>query len=207
MKVFDISRPIAKGEAIYPGNWPVDLTRIKKYEKDGSTLSGITLGLHTATHLDLPPHYAKSSLSADKVNLEKCFGWARVVDMSKIKTEISAKEINRVKPKVDEILLLKTTNSKQHSKKFNKKFVHLNESAAKALVKSGIKAVGIDGPSIRKFGLRPDTVHPLILKRGVLVYEGLSLGQVKAGKYYFFGLPLKIVGGEASPVRAILIKS
>ncbi|TSC82421.1 MAG: arylformamidase, partial [Parcubacteria group bacterium Gr01-1014_20] len=163
--------------------------------------------LHTASHLDLPPHYSKSALSAEKINLEKCFGWARVVDMSKVKTEISAKEINRIKPKVDEILLIKTRNSSRHSKKFDKKFVHLNESAAKALIKSGVKAVGIDGPSIRKFGLRPDTVHPLLLKRGVLIYEGLFLRNVKAGLYYFFGLPLKIVGGEASPVRAILIKS
>ncbi|MEK9172978.1 MAG: cyclase family protein [Patescibacteria group bacterium] len=207
MKVFDISRSIAKGEPIYPGNWPVNLERIKKYERDGSTLSGITLGLHTASHLDLPPHYAKSSLSADKVNLEKCFGWARVIDMSKIKTEITAREINRIKPKLDEILLLKTKNSAQHSKKFNKNFIHLNESAAKAIVKSGIKAVGIDGPSIRKFGLRPDTVHPLLLKRGVLIYEGLLLSKIKPGRYYFFGLPLKIAGGEASPVRAVLIKS
>lgn len=207
MKIYDISRPIVKGEPIYPGNWPVDLVRIKKYEKDGSTLSGLTLGLHTASHLDLPPHYTKSSLSADKVNLEKCFGWARVVDMSQVKNEISAKEINRIKPKLDEILLLKTKNSGEHSKKFKKNFIHINESAAKTLVKSGIKAVGIDGPSIRKFGLRPDTVHPLLLKRGVLIYEGLVLEKIKPGRYYFFGLPLKIVGGEASPVRAILIKS
>lgn len=207
MKIIDISRPISKEEAVYPGNQPVVLTRLKKYEKDGSTLSAINFGLHTASHLDLPPHYAKSSLHAEKVDLQKCFGWARVFDFTKTKGEIGGKEIKRIKLRADEIILLKTRNSNQAGKKFNKNFIHINEDAAKIIVKAGIRAVGIDGPSIRKFGLRPDTVHPLLLKRGVLIYEGLWLKEAKPGEYYFFGLPLKIVGGEASPVRAILIKT
>ena len=207
MKVFDISRPISKTEPSYPGNWPVKLTRLKKFKKDKSTLSGLSFGLHTASHLDLPPHYAKSRLSAEKIDLQKCFGWARVVDFSGVKFEITSKAVSRIKPKAGEIILLKTKNSRAQAKKFNRNFVHIDESAARVLLKSGIGALGIDGPSIRKFGLRPDTVHPLLLKRGVLIYEGLLLKKVKPGRYYFFGLPLKIVGGEASPVRAILIKS
>lgn len=207
MKIIDISRPISKEEAVYPGNQPVLLSRLKKYEKDGSTLSALNFGLHTASHLDLPPHYAKSSLYAEKIDLQRCFGWARVFDFSKIKTVITGKDIKRIKLRADEILLLRTRNSFHAGKKFNKNFVHIDEEAAKIIVKAGIRAVGIDGPSIRKFGLRPDTVHPLLLKRGVLVYEGLSLKDAKPGEYYFFGLPLKIIGGEASPVRAILIKT
>lgn len=208
MKIYDISRSVSKEEPIYPGNLGVKLISLKKYKKDGSTLSGIEFGLHAGSHLDAPPHYTKSSQTVDRIDLQQTLGWCRVVDFSKLKAgQITAKEINRVQAKVGEIILLKTKNSETKLRKFNKKFVHIEETAAKAIVKSGIKAIGIDGPSIRKFGLRPDTVHPLLLKNKILIYEGLYLKDIPPGRYYFFGLPIKIVGAEASPVRAILIKT
>ena len=119
--------------------------------------------------------------------------------------EITEKEIKKMKPKRGEIILLKTKNSRP-SKKFNPAFAHINEGAARELKKAGVKAVGIDGPSIRKFRLRPDTVHPLLLKAGIAIVEGLKLDKVRPGTYYYIGLPLKIVGAEGSPVRAVLVR-
>ncbi|MBI4086097.1 MAG: cyclase family protein [Candidatus Liptonbacteria bacterium] len=207
IKIHDISRPIGRGEAVYPGNEAPALKRIKVFSKDKSNLFSLSLGLHTASHLDAPLHYIRNGKTADKLSLEKCVGWCRVVNFENIKREIGETEIKRVKPKAEEIILFKTKNSKlSASKRFNKNFVYLNESGARFLVKSRIKAVGIDGPSIRKFRLKPDTVHPILLKAGIGVYEGLYFRDVKPGRYFFIGLPLKIKDAEASPVRAILIK-
>ncbi len=204
LKIFDISRPIAKGEPIYPGNAPVKLTHLKTFKKDKSVLSEIALGLHTASHVDAPMHYVKNGKAVDKIDLEECIGWARVIDATKY-TEIGEREVSRISPKRGEIILFKTKNSRS-LKKFDKHFAHLGESGARVLVKAGVKAVGIDGPSIRKFRLRPDTVHPLLLKAGLVVYEGLQFRDIKPGRYYFMGFPLKIARGEGSPVRAVLVR-
>lgn len=205
MKVFDVSRPIGKGEAVYPGNVPPVLKHIKNFRKNGSNLSALSLGLHTASHLDAPLHYLKNGRSVDEIMLDDCLGWCRVADFAKIKSEITARDIARIRPRAGEIILLKTKNSSDNPRRFNPKFVYLNESAARVLIKSKVKAVGIDGPSIRKFRLKPDNVHPMLLRAEITIYEGLNLKNVKAGRYYFIGLPLRIKDAEGSPVRAILI--
>lgn len=207
MRIYDISRPIGKGEAVYPGNEAPVLRRIKVFSKDKSNLSALRFGLHTGSHLDAPFHYLKNGRTVDKLLLEKCVGWCRVINFENVKREIGEQEIKRIKPKAGEIILFKTKNSRQtKSKRFNKNFIHLNESGARFLIKSKIKAVGIDGSSIRKFKLQPDTVHPILLKAGIGVYEGLYFREVKPGRYFFIGLPLKIKKAEASPVRAVLIR-
>lgn len=207
MRIFDISRPIARGEPAYPGNPRPILRRIKTFQRGGSTLSELSLGLHTASHVDAPLHYVWEGKSIEAVPLTKCLGWCRVVRVGNAKTEIGEKQVRKIRPKKGEILLFKTKNSlPARSRQFYKDFAHINEAAARLLVKAKIKAVGIDGPSIRKFRLRPDTVHPLLLKAGIPIFEGLDFSGVKPGRYYFIGLPLKIVFGEASPVRAVLVR-
>lgn len=207
MKIYDISRPISKREPLYPGNASVILERVKIFSRDRSTLSSLSFGLHTATHLDAPLHYLKGGRAVERLPLEACIGWARVFDTTGVRTEISKRDVARMKPQRGEIILFKTSNSRRAQRRgFDKNFVHINYEAAVLLAKAKIKAVGIDGPSIRKFRLKPDMVHPVLLRAGILIYEGLDLGIVRSGRYWFIGLPLKIVGAEASPVRAILIK-
>ena len=206
MKIFDISRPISKDEAVYPGNTVPALTWLKVFSRDRSNLGAISMGLHTGSHLDAPLHYVRNGKPVGGIVLEKCLGWCRVIDFTKAKLEISGNDIRRIKPNTGEILLLKTRNSFSNPGRFDPKFVHVGEEAAKMLVRTKIKAVGIDGPSIRKFRMKPDVVHPLLLKAGILIYEGLQFRNVNAGRYFFIGLPLKLKEAEASPVRAILIR-
>lgn len=205
IRVIDISRQISPREAVYPGNPEVKIEKLRTFVRDGSNLAAVFMGLHTATHLDAPSHYIRRAKTIDKTKLEKCVGWARVIAAGNL-TEIGENMIKKIKPGAGEIILFKTKNSGQNPRKFNSNFAHLNESAARALVAAEVKGVGIDGPSIRRYKLRPDTVHPILLKAGLTVYEGLNLKGVLPGRYFFVGVPLKIEGAEASPVRAVLIK-
>ncbi|MEK7193599.1 MAG: cyclase family protein [Patescibacteria group bacterium] len=207
MKIYDISRSIGKETPIYPGDPAFELNFVKKLSVQGLNVSRMALGLHTATHCDAPSHHVKNGRTIEKIDLEKCLGWCRVVNMTNVKAEIEIKDIKRIRPKAGEIIIFRTKNSLAKTKRFDKTFVSLSEAAARFLVKSKIKAVGIDGPSIKKFRLRPDSIHPLLLRAGIPIYEGLQLAAVKPKNYFFVGLPLKIVGAEASPVRAILIYS
>ena len=44
----------------------------------------------------------------------------------------------------------------------------------------------------------------MLYKYKIANIEGLVLSQVDDGEYEFIGLPLKLVGFDASPIRAVL---
>ena len=49
--------------------------------------------------------------------------------------------------------------------------------------------------------------HAACLEAGITILEGLVLDGVAAGAYELIALPLRLIGFEASPVRAILRRS
>ncbi len=70
----------------------------------------------------------------------------------------------------------------------------------------GVKAVGTDYLGIERDQPGHET-HRALLSHRVAIIEGLRLADVDAGKrYYLLCLPLKIVGFEAAPARAVLLK-
>ena len=46
--------------------------------------------------------------------------------------------------------------------------------------------------------------HKAILRRGIAILEGLVLRGVPAGEYDLAAAPLRLMGFDASPVRAVL---
>ena len=80
----------------------------------------------------------------------------------------------------------------------------LDESGAKYLAEKNINAVGIDAPSIDQ---APFPGHKTLLPKGIVIYENLTNLKELLGKpgFQFIGIPLKIINGSASPVRAIAI--
>ena len=68
----------------------------------------------------------------------------------------------------------------------------------------GVKLVGVDGPSIDPQSSKSMDAHKAVLKHDIRVLEGLVLDDVPQGQYELIALPLAIIGGDASPVRAIL---
>ena len=46
--------------------------------------------------------------------------------------------------------------------------------------------------------------HHLLARAGVRWIENLELSHVTPGRYELIALPLKLIGGDAAPVRAVL---
>ena len=86
-----------------------------------------------------------------------------------------------------------------------KDFCALTEEPTRWLLERGVELVGIDYFSIQRFGADP-IVHQLFLGAGVVLLEGIDLSHVSSGCYELICLPIKLVGCEAAPVRAILRK-
>jgi arylformamidase len=67
-----------------------------------------------------------------------------------------------------------------------------------------VRLVGIDSQSVDPADSKTLDSHHQLLAHDVRVLENLVLDAVPAGDYELIALPLKLVGADASPVRAVL---
>ena len=191
----------------YEGDPKVKIKEMKNISEDGVVVSKICMGLHSGTHIDAPAHYLKEGESIDNINLESLIGKAMVFDLTFVKDKIDISYLKKYKIRENEIILLKTRNSKLLKRKsFSRNFVYLSEDAADYLIRGKIKAVGIDYLSIEKFKSKENYVHKQLLSNHIPIIEGLDLEHAEEGMYTIFCVPLKIMGREAAPARCILIK-
>ena len=81
----------------------------------------------------------------------------------------------------------------------------MEQEAAKYLVEKGVILVGVDYLSVEGYHIGHET-HLALLGAGVIVIEGLNLYNAEAGNYRLIILPVKIMGSDGAPARAILEK-
>jgi arylformamidase len=67
-----------------------------------------------------------------------------------------------------------------------------------------VKLLGLDLPSVDPIEAKKLTNHSALAGARGAIVESLDLSEVEAGIYHLSALPLKIAGGDAGPVRAIL---
>jgi arylformamidase len=100
-------------------------------------------------------------------------------------------------------VLLKTSTFPDPTS-WNQDFAGLSVELVEALAKRGVITIGIDTPSVDLQDSKDLPAHHAILKRDIAILEGLDLSGVAPGEYELIALPLKLVGFDASPVRAVL---
>ena len=64
--------------------------------------------------------------------------------------------------------------------------------------------IGVDAPSLDPEDSKTMDAHHAVRDAGMRILEGLVLDDVPSGDYELIALPLKLVGLDASPVRAVL---
>jgi arylformamidase len=208
MAVHDISLPISETLVTWPGDPAVHINRIFDLAAgDQATVSKITMGVHTGTHIDAPAHFVAGGDTIEHLDLNVLVGRALVVELGDVPA-ITAEVLEELSiPPTVERLLFRTGNSlfwAAGTPEFQKKFVAISEDGAHWLAASKIRLVGIDYLSVAPFS-EPVPTHNILLANNIVVVEGLNLAEVDAGFYKLVCLPLLITGCEAAPVRAILI--
>jgi arylformamidase len=208
MKIFDITLPISESMAVWPGDPMVRIRQPLRLDKgDIATVSQIELGSHTGTHVDAPAHFLRHGTTIDRIDLEFLIGEALVVETGDVDA-LSALHFERLDiPLGVERLLLKTKNSDHWSHKDNAfftDFVALTEDGARWLVDRTIRLVGIDYLSAAPLE-DPAPVHLILQGAGVVLVEGLNLSRVPQGRYQLICLPMKLVGCDGAPARAVLL--
>ncbi len=195
---------------VYDGNTPLTFAFLMDMRKgDPLSLSSLTMGAHSGTHVDAPMHFISDGASVDQVPLTALVGSARVIDIADSVQSIDAAELNRHDWKGAERVLFRTRSSVRGwmaAPVFHHDFAYVAPDAAQLLADAGVKLVGIDYISIEKFGAPVPKTHQILLGKGIPVIEGLSLGQMQAGDYDLIVLPIKVAGHEGAPARAIMRK-
>ncbi len=68
----------------------------------------------------------------------------------------------------------------------------------------GVRLIALDVPSVDTIESKTMEVHHALAAVNIYIVESLDLAAVPAGTYELIALPLKITGGDGSPVRAVL---
>lgn len=202
---YDVSQPYFPGMVVYPGDPVFTSEEIFQIQRgDICNLSRLSFGSHTGTHIDAPKHFFDDGLTVDRISPDHFIGKVKVCEIMG-RTEITGADLAPLRIQKNEIIFIKTDNSKRHTmSEFREDFVSLTPEAAQYLVKTGIKTLGVDYFSVEKSGTMDFPVHKILLGNGIIIIEGLILEGISPGEYRMAGSPLNIKNGNGSPIRVIL---
>jgi arylformamidase len=211
MQMYDISLPVLPGMPVWPGDPPVELERFSDMAcGDECNVSRLACSVHTGTHVDAPLHFFQHGASVEQLSLDVLIGPALVVECADVDAITAAYLDALAMPADTTRLLFKTRNSRlwsQPESSFRSDFVALTNDAAAWVVAHGIRLVGIDSLSIQLFHDSDSQTHQRLLEAGVVIVEGLNLCEIaQPGVYQFVCLPLKLVGSDGAPARAVLME-
>lgn len=203
-RIYDVSVLVSGKTPTWPGDSFL-LRRVEEIGKgDVCNKSFMEIGSHIGTHIDAPYHFEGEGMTIEQIPLDTFVGPARVASFPDV-DRIDLAQVQTVPLSGVERILFKTRNSQLWQEStFHEDYVYLTPEASRVLAESGIKLVGVDYLSIEKYGGESFESHHILLSRGIALLEGLDLTEVTAGDYELIALPLKIAGGDGSPVRAVL---
>ncbi|MEQ8410642.1 MAG: arylformamidase [Erythrobacter sp.] len=201
-RIRDISQALHPGLPVWPGDTPFSQARTWQME-DGSSVnvSALTLSTHSGAHADAPLHYAADAPDIASVDLAPYVGECLVVDARGAGAMI---EIDDLPPLHGADRVLFRSFDCFPRAEWQDDATALAPETIEWLGAQGVRLVGIDGPSLDPQDSQDMLAHKAVLKHDMRVLEGLVLDGVEEGRYELIALPLPIVGGDASPVRAVL---
>jgi len=202
----DISVPIYSGMVHWPDNPAVRIERIQDLSRgDAANVSKLELGAHTGTHMDAPRHFLADGAGLDELPLDATIGPARVILIAHPQA-ILPEELEGHRLRAGERVLFRTINSERcwETDRFVEDFVYISAAAAQHLVQRKVRTVGIDYLSVGGYVHDGVETHRILLGAGVWLIEGLNLTGVLPGAYELICLPLRVVGADGAPARAIL---
>jgi arylformamidase len=205
--IYDISLPVASGGLVYPGNPPIQITPQQQVsEGDSANVSRLDFGSHTATHVDAPKHFFDDGPGVDRIPLDVLMGPAVLIAMPDDVMAVTADDLHRHELGKHQRVLIRTRNSGFiRETDFHKDYTYLAPDGAEYLVSLGVKLVGVDYLSVEQFHSGHHKTHRALLGAGVAIVEGLDLSAPPAGPYDLRCLPLRLVGLDGAPARAVLV--
>ncbi|PCI53551.1 MAG: cyclase [Alphaproteobacteria bacterium] len=192
----------------------VQITSCRRLAEEGWNATTLELYSHSGTHMDAPRHFLPEGGTINQQDLSICVGYAQVINLTPteprqaIQIEDLTKRASNIQPGTR--LLLRTDWHKQYgTDDYRNALPRISVELAHWLVEKQVAMVGVEPPSVADVNNMAELteVHEILFKGNVLIIEGLAnLDQLENEVVQFIALPLKIVNGDGSPVRAIAIE-
>ncbi|WP_158814782.1 cyclase family protein [Methylocapsa sp. S129] len=215
-KLVDLTHPLKAGMPVWPSHPLFCQEVVESLERgDVSCFHALSMGEHTGTHFDAPSHFigTPGGWSISEAPLEKFFG-----RMATIHTKGMAPRA-AVEPEV--VMAWEAKNGPiakddavffhfewdrfwdDHPREFLADWPGLSSATCELLAARGVRIVGSDCLSIDCFGSSDFPAHHILLGAGILIGENFARLGILPPICYLATLPLPIVNGSGSPLRAI----
>jgi arylformamidase len=203
-KIIDISPKLTSRVAVWPGDTAFSReVSLSIGDGDNLELSSIRTTVHVGAHTDAPNHYSAGGVGIAARSLDYYVGLCQVLTVSLAFGErITPAHLSAA---IQAPRVLFRTNTFPDPDNFNTDFAALSPALIEHCHDAGVRLVGIDTPSIDLFADKELLCHTAIANHDMAILEGVVLNHVPNGLYTLLALPLPIVGGDASPVRAALV--
>lgn len=208
MRIVDLSLPIDNN---MPG---VEITTARRLEQDGWNATTLSLYSHCGTHMDAPRHFLPDGRTLDRQVLDVLVGPAIVVNIAPaapkqlIRIDDLASLEDHITPGCR--LLFRTDWYHRYgTSEYRNELPRISLELAQWLVQRTVGLIGVEPPSVADVNNMQELteVHQTLFRGEVVIVEGLAnLDQILGTTVEFVALPMKIRGGDGSPVRAIAIE-
>jgi arylformamidase len=206
MKIWDISQTIRPGMPLWPGEPDLRITRLAAIDEQFPVNVGaLQTPLHAGTHADAPLHYDGEGPASADCELTPYIGRCAVHDVRHASVQILPGDVDWTSLIGIERVLFRTYH-RFPSDRWDPKFTAIAPEVIARLRQAGVRLVGTDAPSLDPQESKAMSAHRQVQFGDMRILEGLVLDDVPPGEYMLVALPLKIAGGDASPVRAVLLE-
>lgn len=202
--LLDVSVAVEAGTPEWPGDTPYSCGWTWRMAAgDSVNVSTLTMSPHVGTHADAPLHVRDGATAADALPLGAFAGPALVLTLDGAPRDVSWGELDARLSAVPERLLLRTGRSIADGA-FPEDWPALAADCARTLVERGLRLLGTDAPSVDRRTSTALATHHALFDGGAVNLENLDLRNVPDGWYELAAYPLRLVGLDAAPVRAVL---
>ena len=190
MKIFDISQEVFSC-AVYPGD-PQPEKQVLYATETGDlyNLTSFAMCTHNGTHVDTPFHFVHNGKTVDQMELSHFVGDCFVASHEGDVTATDAEAILRKAKGAERILIAGK--------------VTVTAEAAEVFAAGGIRLLGNEGQTVGPEDA-PMQVHLILLRREIVLLEGIVLQGIPEGRYFLSAAPLNLGGADGAPCRAYLI--
>ncbi|MDN0083211.1 arylformamidase [Crenobacter sp. SG2305] len=204
--LYDITPPLCPDMPVWPGDAPFGAFRT--WSLSGAcpvNVSRLSLSTHTGAHADAPLHYRPDGLAIGEVDLTLYLGPCRVLhclDVEPLLTRAALSARLGDAPLPPRVLI--RSYPRFPLEHWDDDFMAVAPEAIDWLGERGVRLIGTDTASLDPMNSKMLDAHHAVARHGMAILENLLLDEVPEGDYELIALPLKLMGVDASPVRAVL---
>lgn len=213
-KIVDLTRLLVPGEE--PFTFDVRtffveelLPQFHRQPDDWYILQEWKLSSHLGTHVESPYHHLRDGTNVAGLQLGALMGDAVVLDFTGRKPDevITTDDLERLDADIrpGDIVLIHTGYDRDYGKADYGR-PYLAGDLVDLLVELPVSCLGIDASGIEKYRAESQPSHLKLFTAGIPIIEELTnLGGISCERFTFIGLPLRIEGADASPIRAVAL--